>query len=121
MSSGDNVVRGVARGVVRGAQRGNRSRRSGFTLLEVVTALAVMSLVAIAAIAAVGAQVHVAAHAREIAQAQSLATQRLALLRVLTSGDVQSLPDSIAHANLCRRTMHIVGVSSRRRCWGKTI
>jgi len=69
--------------------------RAGFTLLEVVAALAIMALVAVSALGAVGQQLNVAAHARDVARAEGLAEQRLALLRILTSADVQSLPDTI--------------------------
>lgn len=72
-------------------------RRNGFTLLEVVAALAVIALVAVAALAMVGQQLNVASRARQIARAQGLATQRMAMLRLLTSSEVQSLPDTIAN------------------------
>jgi type II secretion system protein I len=70
--------------------------RPGFTLLEVVTALAIMALVAVSALAAVGQQLNVAAHARDVARAEGLAAERLTLLRLLTSNEVQSLPDTVA-------------------------
>lgn len=82
---------------IHGSMRRLRAHRPrGFTLLEVVTALAVISLVAISALALVGQQVHVAAHARQVIRAEGLAEQRMAMLRMLRSYEVQSLPDTIA-------------------------
>lgn len=69
----------------------------GFTLLEVVTALAVIALVAISALALVGQQVHVAAHARQLIRAEVLAEQRMDMLRMLRSYEIQTLPDTIAN------------------------
>lgn len=75
---------------------GGTHGRRGFTLLEVVTALAVIALVAISALALVGEQVHVATHAEKMVRAEALAEQRLAMLRMLRSYEIQSLPDTIA-------------------------
>jgi type II secretion system protein I len=70
---------------------------SGFTLFEVVVALAIISLVAISALGLVAQQVHVAQRAQQIVRAEVLADQRMSLLTLLTSYELQSLPDTVAN------------------------
>jgi type II secretion system protein I len=74
-----------------------KRQASGFTLFEVVVALAIISLVAISALALVAQQVHVAERAKQIVRAEVLADQRMALLSLLTSYELQSLPDTVAN------------------------
>lgn len=86
--------------------------RRGFTLLEVVTALAVIGLVAVSALATVGQQLKVAAHAHQIARAEELSAQRLAALRLLTTSQFRSLPDTMARGRFAAPdagyTYHVV-------------
>jgi prepilin-type N-terminal cleavage/methylation domain-containing protein len=72
-----------------------RTRR-GVTLLETLVALAVISLIAASALATAAAQTRLTTRARRTERAEWLATERLAMLRVLPATALRSLPDSIA-------------------------
>jgi prepilin-type N-terminal cleavage/methylation domain-containing protein len=69
--------------------------RSGFTLFEAVISLAIISMVAVGTLAAVGAQLRATDHARHTTEAAALAEDRMAVVRLLTYSDLQSLPDSV--------------------------
>jgi type II secretion system protein I len=75
---------------------GTTISRPGFTLLEAIVALAIISMVAVSTLIAVGAQLRSTEHAQRTTEAVALAEERMTAIRLLSAGDLQALPDSIA-------------------------
>jgi type II secretory pathway pseudopilin PulG len=75
--------------------RGMRAR-SGFTLFEAVVALMLIGLVAVSTLSAVAAQLRAQARGQRAAEIEALVQDRLAALQLLTSDQLQALPDSVA-------------------------
>lgn len=69
--------------------------RSGITLFETVVALAIVGMTAIGALTAVGSELRAAERARRTVEAAALATQRIALLDLLSAQELLALPDSV--------------------------
>lgn len=69
--------------------------RAGITLFETVVALAIVGMTAVAAMTAVGSELRAAERARRTVEAAALATQRVALLDLLTEQELLTLPDSV--------------------------
>jgi type II secretory pathway pseudopilin PulG len=69
--------------------------RRGITLFETVVALAIVGMTAVAALTAVGSELRAAERARHTVEAAALATQRVALLDLLTDQELRALPDSV--------------------------
>ena len=72
------------------------ARRRGFTLLEAAAALVVIGISSAAALGAVASEMRAATRVRHALTAESLAEQRLAVLRLLPREQLLSLPDSLA-------------------------
>jgi prepilin-type N-terminal cleavage/methylation domain-containing protein len=70
--------------------------RSGFSLLEAVVALAIVGVTAVAALASIGAELRAAEDARTALEAEALAVHRMSTLEMLTSAQLQRIPDSLA-------------------------
>ena len=70
--------------------------RRGFTLLEAVAALVVIGISSAAALGAAASEMRAATRVRHALTAESLAEQRLAVLRLLPREQLLSLPDSLA-------------------------
>ncbi|HEX2166826.1 MAG TPA: hypothetical protein VHG09_06260 [Longimicrobiales bacterium] len=69
--------------------------RPGFVLLEALVALAIVGTISIALLAATAAQVRTAGKAAHLLTAQSLAQERMAVLRSLEYDGLTAPPDSI--------------------------
>lgn len=76
--------------------RQRRHLRRGITLMETVVSLAIVGVTSLAALGAAGASLRTAERSRRALEAEALATQRLALLDLLTEQQLQTLPDSVA-------------------------
>lgn len=72
-------------------------RRGGFTLFEALVALLIIGLIAVGALSSVGTQLRAADRIRRVTEAEALAQDRVALVRLMTANELQSLPDSVAH------------------------
>jgi type II secretory pathway pseudopilin PulG len=74
------------------------SRRDsrGFTILEAVIALAIVGLAGIGALEAVGGELRAAERARDAYTAAALAQDRVAAVALVPTGNLNSLPDSVA-------------------------
>jgi prepilin-type N-terminal cleavage/methylation domain-containing protein len=70
--------------------------RNGFSLLEAVVALAIVGVTAVGALASVGAELRAADDARTTLEAEALAVYRMSTLEMLTSEQLQRIPDSLA-------------------------
>ncbi|HEU4631963.1 MAG TPA: hypothetical protein VFS08_19595 [Gemmatimonadaceae bacterium] len=92
----EHRVRGAAerRAAARRSDRGARDR-AGITLFETVVALAIVGMTAVGALTAVGSELRAAERARRTMEAAALATQRVALLDLLTEQELLALPDSV--------------------------
>ena len=64
--------------------------------METVVALTIVAVTAVSALGAVAADLRVAERARRAIEAEALATQRLALLDLVTEPELLALPDSVA-------------------------
>lgn len=69
--------------------------RKGFTLLEAVLAIAIVAMTAVAALSASATEMRTAEHARRLHEAEALATEEAAYTWLLTSNELQNLPDSV--------------------------
>ena len=69
--------------------------RAGITLFETVVALAIVGMTSVGALAAVGSELRAAERARHVVEAAALATQRVAVMELLTDQELLSLPDSV--------------------------
>ncbi len=72
-----------------------RTRR-GFTLFEATAALAIVGITSVAALSAVGAELRTTERARRAIEASALATSRLDFMALLSSDELQALPDTVA-------------------------
>jgi prepilin-type N-terminal cleavage/methylation domain-containing protein len=71
------------------------SNRNGFTLLEAVVALAILVVTGVAALSALGAELRAAGRSNHALEATALAQDRLARIRLLSSEEMELLPDSL--------------------------
>ena len=71
--------------------------RPGISLFEAVFALAIVGVTAVSALAAVGAEMRTADRARRVMELESLSTERMVFLYLLTDRDLLNLPDTVAN------------------------
>jgi type II secretory pathway pseudopilin PulG len=71
--------------------------RRGITLLEAVAAIAIVGTTSVAALEAAGGEMRTAERARRAIEVEELATSRLEFMNLLTSTELQALPDSVSN------------------------